>query len=163
MENNNTNTFREIREALSLSPLSETPRRVGDTILPVIDVNPRKTSSSKVIFNYISTTLENGTTVYTVPTGYRLFITGATLSASADVTANQNTIFGTLVSKDGSLNFIGLKKMSSTVFQESIFQNFSFPIRLESGDVIKVSNNFSVGASGLFFSVFGYLEEVRTA
>ena len=160
MNNRNSNTFKEIKEALDLNVLDNMPSKVGDTILPVIDVNPKKIKESIVLTSIITGATASNVTQYTVPVGKRVYITGVQLSNQSDVTADNISIYYSLTTKNGTSYICGIKKLTLTASTQNIFNSFdAHPILLESGDIISFTNSFTVGASGTFGAVFGFIIE----
>lgn len=154
----NSNLTKELIDVAKIQTSFDlVPNQIAEKVVPVIDVNPKHSRIINIIKYAQQTTTQGNTTLYTVPTGKKFYLTNAHLSSKSDVTADNtsqtlqiNNFSGTIITLIANL------KSSVTVDKFSEFQNYSVPIELNAGTIIRYSNGFTAGASTIDVNIMGY-------
>lgn len=158
MENQNVKITELIKKELGLHELTGYPRKVGDTILPVLKVN-----APKPIKAIGTSSLNNETSKVAVTLSQKLgsfFLTKLTASYVKDV-ANLTTDINIQVPSVGFGLYTAIKFaiLSATAQQDVISLDFtSNPIELEAGGEISIIVTDGTPKIRVQVGVFGYYE-----
>jgi len=159
----NSDLTKELREGAKIqSSADATPSKLGDTVVPVMETNPKLLRPCNNFASGSRTTTANGVTFYTVPAGKKLQINTVYISNMSDVTADNTSIFISVV--DGSITstILEIKKLSTTAFNFSTGLSFPKPLEFSSGTLVKITNIFTVGASTTAYSITGILIDLSS-
>jgi len=136
------------------------PNELAEKIVPVFETNPLMFRRINV-HALTSATNAISATIYTTPTDKDFYLTDCSLSVVKDVTSTSISSAITIKLKDGvSLNAMTLRTTSLTV--ESglhIEKSFNYPILLERGSTITVTNSTNVANITSTGIIFGYTVE----
>lgn len=160
---NNSETIRELRKAAALQlGKDNVPTELTNSIVPVIEINPRLTRVTNILR---SNNFANNTTatIYTTPSDQDFYLTGASLSFIKDATATSTDI--TLRSTiNGAVRLI-LECVSLTLTADSqtTFMSFPIPIKIDRNVTITITSNTAVGNITVGGVIMGYVDEVSNA
>ena len=131
----------------------------SDKIVWTYGLNPEFSN----IQRHVSITgTSSGSTLYSVGSNEDFYLTSATLQNQTDVTAD-NVLISMSATIDGvSRIILGLRKITTTVFSDSITFTPIFPLKVDRGTNITFSNAFTVGASVSVGTITG-LSRSRTS
>ncbi len=155
----NTDLINEVREVAKIQQLTDTiPKILGQTIVPVIDVNPKHARIINIVQKQAIINSTSGTIYYT-PLDKDFYLCGAQLSMIKDSTATSlySIIQATPFGKTSSVEILMIAGLSLTAQNDSISISFEKPIRLARGTNINLAKSTNVGnvtASGI---IYGYL------
>jgi hypothetical protein len=158
--NQNQNITKKIQEQLGLSELTGYPRKVAESIVPVLISNEDE-------YSYIArshTDTSPGTdAIYTTPTGYDFYLTGAWITART--TGADEYIDISITGVLGGETQIILKSdvassnIANTFTSGSNSLNLAYPLKLDEGSVINMvsadNNTTWSGSAG----IIGYLKK----
>ena len=130
---------------------------IDDVILPTISIAP--------ITSVIETgTLTNGasSTLYTVPQGKTLYITGLKYNLTKDATSTST--YSYLSASIGSAwkYLVYLSTLTTTAQQLDGYIHYEHPIRVDRGTNINLNNETNVANIKFTCQIFGYFEEVTS-
>lgn len=155
---NNISTIKELRKAAQIPNSEGVPLRLAESIVPVININPAH-DRSVTLLRTATRTATGVATIYTTDTIKRTFITGITLSLSANVTADNTSAFvtATLLSDVTARTVLLIEKQSVTAVSGlSLSVSFPVPLELNPGSVISHTSTFTVGGASYTTSIYGY-------
>lgn len=152
----NKDVFDELRYNGKIQNTDTINNQISGNIVPVMEVNPRLVRPCNVSIHNASSTTGN-TVIYTVPSGKDFFCTGVYLTYASDAACDGTGSSITFVDQYGATRrMIGVFKIASTAYSQSISLSFPTPILIRSGVAINLSNNFTAGVSCTQGGVHGY-------
>lgn len=127
-------------------------------VFPVYVMNPY---TNDILYSGAFSVTKANAVVYTASATRRTWITGFHLAMSSNVTAdNVGTSFiGTPRTAGAQLNFATLYKNTLTAIQQAIGETFLNPVEIKQGSDLKLDNAFTVGASNVQLTVYGFVTD----
>lgn len=161
--NNNSSLTREFREAGRVTSM-DIPNKIGDTIIPVMEVNPK-------LLRVVDITKQNqainatSATIYTTPTDSDFYLTGASLTVSKDANATSVASYiQCILADNGDTVQICYVACTTTQAQNGgVSHDFTFPIKVKRGTAISVYNTTNVASIRASAVIYGYLVPNYTA
>lgn len=135
----------------------ECPVRVGDTIIPIVDITPRKNRIVNLIKN---ATASNATsaTVYSVPTTQDFYLTGFHCSYIKDATSTATSCgINFTEAETGLVIYYNFGCFTLTANSGTMERDFTFPIRVKRGTNILVVASTNVANIQVQATIQGYL------
>lgn len=132
------------------------PNQLGQTVVPVMEVNPKLLKYCNVL-NRTSSSTTGTTTVFSVPSGKDFYLCGISLnltkSAACDLT---NCYVQCSTPEVGLSRIIDYNCQTTTAADTTITRDFSVPIKLTPGTTIQVLKTFTAGAATFTVLYNGY-------
>ena len=158
----NSNLTKEIIDGAKLQVQDgNIPSEIGNTVVPVMEVNPRALAKVKIGKGVLSgATGATTSTIYTVPTGKKLYITNASLGVIKDAACDvASGTYGIVCNIDGqSIGILRIPLLTLTAQNSLQEASFPFPIEVDEGTMIVASAfAFTAGNSYRYASFLGYL------
>lgn len=140
----NSELLRELRQAVSLQQGKDpTPVKLADTIVPVVEVNPR--------YARIVTFAKNGnatnataTTIFTSDANVDTFITAVTLGVIKDVTSTSTVSAIEVYINGAAVNLIRIPGITLTVQSEMTTLSLNPPVKIDKNTTVRVTNATNV-------------------
>jgi len=154
----NTDAINAIRNSAKLSISEGCPQQLIRSVQPVMDMTPVFHKKTDFVKSNSRTT--NGTTtVYTVPTDRKTFVTGVLLSYCGDAafTPTQIEVYTTINSVATSLARIAAATLAAAS-NDTVYVQFAHPIELSKGASIAHAFAFGAGVGNSICSIYGYEE-----
>jgi hypothetical protein len=133
------------------------PSELGQTVVPVMEVNPRLLRFANILK---SATGNNSTssTIYTTPVDKDFYLTGASLSVIKDVTATsvQTAINVVPIGFTTGSNICVLAGITLTPQTLAVSQNFNPPLKIARNTVIATTNSANTANIRAEASIVGY-------
>lgn len=155
----NSNLTKEIIDGAKLQVQDgNIPSEIGNTVVPVMEVNPKLMRRANVALS-ITATNATSSTIYNIPSDKEFYLTSVYLSLVKDVTATStiSTINGTLDGTTTGVALISLKTTTLTAESQNAGLTFTFPLKLKSGSAITVTNSTNVANVSANGIITGYL------
>lgn len=133
------------------------PNQLAEKVIPVMEVNPKLLRRTNIM--KASTKTTTGTqTVYTAPTDKDFYLTDLQLAWSKDVANDGISAFWVITIDGDSATTNILRLYGQTLTANQIVETISFsnPIKIARGSTLSISHSFTVGASSIAGSLFGY-------
>lgn len=130
----------KMSEDLKVQPALALPRNISNSIQPVFNVNPDRISN--IIRGAVTTSFSAA--IYTTPTDRDFYLVALTLSVSKNGTSTSTTSSINFTIDGAAQSAIVIAGLTATAQSESNTINFPFPIKLDRGTQILISN----GAAG---------------
>jgi hypothetical protein len=161
--NNNSNLTKELIEGGRLQITEGVPRLLAQNIQPVLEVNPKLLSRTKVLGLTIArNTSASGINIF-VGTGKQAIITGIIFACVQDVTSD-NVVSYINITIDGNTNTIVLnRKATTTADKVYVTIQFPIPIKIDLGSNVTFTHTFTAGSSTSDLIVFGYVDDTARA
>jgi len=155
---NNGELIKEVTEVADIQR-ENIPTTLGNSIIPVIDVNQKH---SRVI--NISKNASNTTTginnIYTTPTNKDFFLCFCRLTVNCDATCDNTYVQVMATLDDGSaVSLLDLRKPTTTSYQNHQTYNPYLPMKIKRGTAIYVQTSFTAGTCTSSTSFMGYTVE----
>jgi len=151
----NSDTLKEIRETTGNNYIeSKFP-----SVIPVIDVNPKKTKILNIFYNKEATTTGQNINIYTTPIDRDFFLTNCSINKCCDATSDAVTgSYLTIPTADGKVMYLVLAQAPLVAGDNTLALTFQqHPIRIKRGGVIVLTNaTFSAGKYYSSGSIQGY-------
>ena len=156
----NSDTLKEIRETTGANYMENK----FPSVIPVIDVNPKKTKSINIAKRGSVNTSGAAVTLYTTPTDRDFFLTNVIIAFSSDVGCDATGSFDLVLypADNPSINF-QVPRATLTAVTNSLDMNFQqHPIRLARGSTIILTNpGYTAGIFRTNALIMGYVIENR--
>ena len=155
--NNNTSISERIRNLFKIQQAVESvPTKVAESILPVVDVSPKKCIQVK----YATRGATGQSTLLTSNASRKTFITSIQLTGQHDATSDAVSIVCSGYPKDGTgqTNLVSISKLTTTARVFDIIKNFSPALEVEKGSVTSMAHTFTAGA-GVISGIITFYEE----
>lgn len=157
----NTETKIEFNDAIRGNAVSNTPtNKVGDTVQPVINVNPKDYRVINICKRAIINNATTGT-VYTTPTNKDFYLCGVQMSLDKDNTAT-STSFRTDITINGETiagGAMSIVAIALTAEQRDTFIAYPRPIKIDRGTNITINSGTNVANFILSCVIWGYTVE----
>lgn len=160
--NRNAELMRELREATLAQYASDAlPSSLSSQIVPVIEVNPNALRKVNFTTALQKTTSGSGT-IYALPIGKQLYITGVTISYEADATSDCTLLTVTAPIGGAYRTLAGLTKLTTSAGKDSISVTFPFPLMVDPSTIVSAGSlffnfTFTVGNITAYAVVHGHL------
>ena len=145
----------KMSDELKVQPAMTLPRELGKMIVPTYSVNPIRIANIVEFFNKNNT---GTSTIFTTPADRDFFLTGASISGSADVLYDGLTcrVSGTL--PNGAAVDLIMSKNRPLVVFGNVFhsRDYTHPIKLKKGSTITVTLSFAAGTPLYSIVIQGY-------
>lgn len=160
---NNSELFKELKDGSKLQQLTDiVPSQLQNIVVPVMEVNPKLLRRCNIVRSLDLTNSSNAT-IYTVPADRDFFLCGATLSVIKDVTATSVKSRIEIFASGIVTNILTIVGLSLTVQSETISSFLPFPVRIDKGSIIKLSNSTNVANVTSSACICGYYEDSPNA
>jgi len=155
MQIQNEDATRIIREGAKLTLAEGFPAVLLPNVVPVMDMTPN--FHRKAIIKSVARAATGSSTIYTLPTGKRFVITGASLCAMADASCDA-TEFWIGITQNGvsSTRIISFPRLSLTAYSETLSVSFPVPIEVDANSSMSLNMTFTVGSATARATIFGY-------
>lgn len=155
----NSDTLKELREASQLQQASEpTPTALSQQVVAVMEVNPKLLRRANTVK---SGTASNALTqtIFTTPTDFDFYITGACLSMIKDATSQ--SVISTISAFVNGANqrVLAISGITLTAQADTIYATFSPPLKVDRGTAITVTNSNLTANVRADASIIGYSVE----
>lgn len=156
----NSDLSKEIRDVGKIQISRDNiPSRLGDTVLPVIDVNPKH---ARVVNKIFSGSL-SATGGFSFSAGPKtLYLTGFNMEYTADVAADNTVIFLRVTVGGANVDF-NIRKQTLTAGSDHLSQSFPVPIPIDRNSSIYCVSTFAAGACTYGCTLYGYYDEQELA
>lgn len=135
------------------------PTELAEKVVPVLEVNPKLLRNCNIVKSTSAVNSTSGT-LYTTPTNQDFYLCAAELSVIKDATATSTSSTITCTPKGGAASIIlRIMGLTLTAQENSISISLRFPILLERGTTITVTNSTNVGNVSSSGTIFGYVVE----
>lgn len=134
------------------------PDDMQNTIVPVIDITPRKHRVSQILGAVADTT--TGTkAAFTADSKQETFITGVQVAYAKDATCDQATgVIKVQCTQDGVTRIIHqFPVITLTAQSDDMFLVFPIPLRIDKSSPVNFTGTFTVGVMSRTLQVFGYV------
>lgn len=149
----NASTIKEIRSAGGLSISEGFPQKLGDNVIPVVNVNPSHNRIQNIIMNSSSA---NTTTIYTTPNDARRFYLCNVSLSGTNTVATAGTVIAISVIIAGVSSYVIFAHLiPNAVDKNSVTLEFTKPIAIDRNTAIQAFANAAV--SNMRASITGYL------
>jgi hypothetical protein len=158
----NNQTLREIQRAGGIQQnIDAIPMKLGDTVIPVIECNPKLLQPVKIVRSNVAT---NATvaTVYTTPTDQDFYLTSLSMSVIKDVTSTAIISYTSVIIDGMSNRLMRIYGLQLTPQSSNMAVSFVPPIKLDRGSVIVVGNDTLVANISAAASITGFVVETDT-
>lgn len=140
METQSSELIKEIQQATKTPTMLGVPRTIGNTIIPVIEVNPKVVKTGAVKTGYRTTS--GGVTMLTTPAAQDLYVTDVSFSiikdAACDLATGPIQITGTI--NAGQVSLIEIAGITLTAQSNTQQVHFSHPIKMDRNTSISITN-----------------------
>jgi hypothetical protein len=138
------------------------PTQLAEKVVPVMEVNPRLLRRCNIV-RVNAATNSASATIYTTPTNQDFYLCGATLGVIKDVTS-QSLSTRLNVTIDGVVQpIMHIPSISLTVQSEVMALSFPFPVKVDRGTNITVTNSNATANITASSSITGYVDEQSLA
>lgn len=159
----NSDLFKELKDGGKIQQLKDDiPNQLAEKIVPVMEVNPKFFRRCNLIKRG-SASNATSATVYTTPTDRDFFLCAACLSVVKDATAT--SVLSTIrVFPEGAgsattQDILVVGGISLTAQSEIVSISLPYPIKVERGSNIVITNSTNVGNVLATGSIIGFLVE----
>lgn len=160
MKIQNSSTIKEIRTAGGLSLSEGFPSDLGNSVVPVINVNPKDYKTATVLGSLLGrATAGSGVVVLGAQTD-EVFITGFMVSNVQDATSDNALIILQTTIGGVAQRIYSRRKASATAGVISDIVQLSKPIKIDLGATVTFTLTFSVGTSSSDILLYGYMTPV---
>lgn len=161
----NSDTTKEVRDVARLSISEGFPNKLGDVIMPVVDVNPKHARVCDIVRGN-SNTGATAISVYTTPASTEkrdFYLTGFSASLSKDATCdvpsgtvNITVVTNGLTSVLGTISYTTLKAENS-----NISHALSTPIKLDRNTaiILTATGTITAGVLSKSIAICGFLAD----
>jgi hypothetical protein len=142
----NNLTLKECNEGANLQQNREnTPTRLAESIVPVMEVNPKMLRRCNLVAAGTATDA-TGATIYTAPTDKDLYLVAAVLSVIKDVNATSTVseLYVTTEEGGASKDIIRIPGITATVQNQTVSVSFPTPLKIKRGTIIGINNGTNV-------------------
>jgi len=161
VNNNNSDTTKELIAAGRLQVIQGVPQTIANYIQPVIEVNPKLLRNVTILKALSRTTTAASTNnIYTTPADTDFFLCGACLSESkdvlCDVSTGRSSITITPVGQ-AATTLLQINHVTLTASSLSNSIDLNRPIKLERGSAISAgAYAYTAGTAANSYSIWGY-------
>lgn len=154
--NNNQSITQKIKKIFGLSELTGYPRKLGETIVPVAEVNAISCNVLEQGFASNATS----STAYTTPTEQDFYLVGGTISVIKDA-SSESTYTGIELTPFGQNSKEVFKIATITLTAQTETMNFTlpYPLKLARGTTVKIVNSSGVANIRAGVTIYGYTSE----
>lgn len=158
MQINNSTTIQELIKGAGLSSALGVPNQIDNKVIPVLEVNPRLLRRITIVKRNEASN-STSATLYVTPTNQDFYIVACHLSVIKDVTATSAISKINVLIDGAAINLAEIRSFSLTVQDRGIFLYFHFPIKIDRGNTITVTNSTNVANVAASGTIYGYLDE----
>jgi hypothetical protein len=161
----NSDLSKELIEGAKIQQnFDKVPNRLGDTVVPVMEVNPKMMRRANIVRGGTSNTSSSTSSIYTTPTDKDFFLTTVSYYVIKDA-ASDNIVNTVVVSVDGSgdQTLLSVPGITLTASNYGTSINFPSPIKLTRGSTIRMSSSFTIGVLIRGLNITGYTVDNVTA
>lgn len=153
----NTDLINEIKEGVKLQQLSDiVPTRLADTVLPVMEVNPKLLRRINIVIRKALSTSTTGT-IYTTPADKDFYLSFIHMASSITTTSVITECSISITLESGLTSQIMEYPRDAGSANELIGNlTFTIPIKLKKGSIILLTNTFSAGTLSTVAIIGGY-------
>lgn len=150
----NIEIINRLKELIKDTGIDITPKKISETIMPVIDVSPKP---KKYFLQQAYRASSGSGILHTCSSVKDTYLVYAELAGTADATAD-NTEYELKAQPhhEATDNLITFVKTTTTAFNQSGRVSFPEPILLERGSTITMNTTFSAGTSNMSGTVLLY-------
>jgi len=155
----NTDLFKEVKDVAKLQQNTDViPTRLGDTIVPVVNVNPKDYYTLDIYRDGSHTAYDSGTILYTTPTDKDFYLTNVVLTASANVAFDGSQFFVDFVDANNVARGVRMAHILTNISGGQVSVQFYHPILIKRGTDLKVGMSVgTAGAANVRGAIAGYL------
>jgi len=161
----NVNNPQAIKELVSAANLQvgfdEVPSKLANSIVPVININPKQLRIAN-ISAFAASNASGAITIYSVPTTQDFYLTGIQYTLAKDVTCDMATgqAAVTIAINGKASRIIDVGIITLTAQQYSISREFNPPIKIDKGYVMATTTNaYTAGTCSRTINILGYSVE----
>lgn len=151
----NTDAISAIRNSARLSISEGFPQNLLPNVQAVIDMTPRKHHVCDIVKTASGSGSANNT-IYTTPTDCDFYITAITLGVIKDASATSVDSYVTCVIGGVTSRMISIPGITLTAQSETMSISFPFPIKVDRGTSVVLTNSTNVAVIKSTACIIGY-------
>lgn len=147
---------KEVQEGASIQSAEGLPTELGNTVIPVMEVNPKLLRR----VNFLKrAALSNAATasIFTAVSDRDTYITAASLTYSADVTATTTSVQIEIVVDGATIQILNFARVSLQVQNGEMCQSFVPPIKIDRGSAVIIRSGTAVANIVAVACIQGYI------
>jgi hypothetical protein len=156
----NSDALIALRQIAQIQQSNEhTPNVLGDRIIPIIDITPRKNRIINIVRRGTANNATSGT-IYATPAANTqdFYLTSVVLSYIKDATSTATRMFVQATLEDGTtVSVLEMRGITLTAAADGISISFPFPIKILGGTNITVQNDTGTAVVQTTGIITGYL------
>ena len=157
---NNSQLSKELIDGAKIqTSFDKIPTQLADKVVPVMEVNPKMLRRCNLVKSQFASNSTSGT-IFATPTDKDTFIVACCLSVIKDVTSTSafSTITATI---DGvAIDLLSIAGLTLTAQSESVAVSFPFPVKIDRGTNIIVTNSTNVANIRSRGNIIGYYDNL---
>lgn len=159
----NSDTIKELIQGGKVqTSFDKVPTELAEKIVPVMECNPKLLRRINLVFQQTATN-STSVTLYTTPTDRDFFVTSAQLGLIKDATSTSVSTTISAVVNGQTIALLKIPSITLTAQSEVIANTYAFPIKIDRGSIIAVTNSTAVANVTANATITGYVDDISAA